>query len=463
MRQRTLFLTVLLVICLTLGAVFLLRPSPPAAFSPSGPTFGAQSTVLPNGLQVVVIPNPRVPVVTHMMWIKAGAATEPPGKSGIAHFLEHLMFKGTPSQEPGSYSRTVARLGGQDNAFTSWDYTAYFFTIPRDKLTDVMALEADRLQNLQPPPTDVLSERLVIREERRQRVENNPLTPYTETLAHMLFPNHPYGRPIIGWGAEMAALTWEDAKAFYDTWYAPNNAILILSGDITPDEAYRLARTHYGSWRKRDIPTLPPLTIPALPGQMRLLAVNQDLHNDTLALQWRVPSYRQDYQAALALDIMVNLLDGGLSTHLYQSLVVQQKKAVSVSLSYDGSSRDDAVLALTATPAPGVTLTTLEQAIIDTLNALAAAPITADDLQLAKQRLVQNNVFARDSVSGPAMIIGAGLSTGLTLDQIENWHNAINKVTLAAVEGQMKQRFAANHWYDTPPATILISAPGNTP
>ncbi len=461
--KRPLFIGALIV--LAAFSVFLWHTPSATVLPHIGQTFKSQSATLSNGLQVVVIPNPRIPVVTHMMWIKAGSAYEIPGKSGVAHFLEHLMFKGTKTQKPGSYSRTVSSLGGQDNAFTSRDYTAYYFTVSTDKLSDIMALEADRLKNLSPPPGDVLSERDVIREERRQRIDNDPLTPYTETLYHALFPNHPYGRPIIGWADEIAVMTWAEAKAYFDTWYAPNNAVLVMSGDITLPDAVKLAQTYYGSWHKRDLPTPPRYAIPALPGQIRIQASDPKLHVDTLAMMWRAPSYRQDYQSALALEVMVEMLDGGLSTRLYQDLVVKQKKAVSINLSYDGAARDDGVLSLTATPANGVTLDELESAIQAELTAIATQSIAPNTLDLAKKRLYQNSVFQRDSVSGPAMIIGAAISTGLTLDQIETWTDDVAKVQKKNVQGLLQRYFAVKSWTHTPPATVMIfaAAPKDTP
>ncbi len=446
------------ILALGLIAYGLIAPAAPDIQAGQGQTFGAQTATLANGLQVVVIPNSRIPVVTHMMWFKAGSANEKPGVSGIAHFLEHLMFKGTPLHHAGSYSRQIASLGGQDNAFTSHDYTAFFFTVARDKLNDVMALEADRLQNIAPLAADVLSERDVILEERKQRIDNDPLAPYSETLYNILFPNHPYGRPIIGWEAEMARLTWTDARDYIDTWYAPNNAVLILSGDITLAGAVDLAQRHYGSWKKREVPAQPAFVIPALPGVVSLRATDAKVHENTLLMIWRAPSYTQDYNAGLALDIMTEMLDGGLSTRLYQSLVVHQKKAVSVGLYYDGTSRSDGVIVLTATPQPGVTLEDLDIALRQEFAAIAATPPATPAIALAKKRLYQNSVFQRDSVSGPAMIIGQAISSGLTLDQVENWDNAIKAAPNADIQKMIQRFFSQAAWSQTPPLQMMITA-----
>ncbi|MBU0859845.1 MAG: insulinase family protein, partial [Alphaproteobacteria bacterium] len=216
--------------------------------------FNAESFTLANGMTVVVIPNHRVPVITHMVWYRVGAADEPVGKSGIAHFLEHLMFKGTDTMKPGEFSKVIRGLGGNDNAFTSQDYTAYFQSISVEHLEKVMTMEASRMRGLNPPLAEVDSERQVILEERRQRIENDPRAYMAEQMRYALFPNHPYGTPNIGWASEMAELSWDDAKAMYDTWYAPNNAILVVAGDVKMETFKPLAEKIYGGLVPEDVP-----------------------------------------------------------------------------------------------------------------------------------------------------------------------------------------------------------------
>lgn len=449
----------LFIVCLLL---VLTGAMPGLAFA-SDKTFNAGSFTLENGLQVVVVNNPRVPVVTHILWIKAGSGDEKPGVSGIAHFLEHLMFKGTKAIPAGQYSRTIQRNAGNENAFTSHDYTAFFATLPSAKLPLAMALEADRMQNIAPPEADVLSERDVILEERRQRTDNQPDSRYYETLANALYPNHPYGRPIIGWASEMAKLTWADAKAYTGTWYAPNNAVLILSGDVTVEQAKELATKYYGSWPRK---TLPPRYRPQaqnLPGDVTLRANDPALGENTLIIGLRVPSYVQDRHTALTFDVMTELLSGSPASRLYQSLVVKQKLATNVDFSYDGQALDDATLWISATPAEGVSFEALREGLRDELDKLADDGPTRTEMQASLRRLREGAVFARDSVAGPAMIIGKAMVTGQTLDEIENWPRDVSKITAADVIATARTYLSREAWVKTPPVTAELAGRKTTP
>ena len=237
--------------------------------------FDAQSFVLPNGLEVVVIPNDRAPVVTSMVWIRAGSADEPWGKSGSAHFFEHLMFKGTPTVGPGEFSKTVRALGGNDNAFTSYDYTAYFESVSVENLERVLAMEADRMRNLDPPPDHFASERKVILEERRERTDNDPRARFSEQLRAALYVNHPYGRPVIGWFDEMEKLDWPTVKKFYDKFYGPNNAILVVSGDTNAEKLRPVVERVFGSLKPLDpVPSRKRPSVPPLTGRMTLTSVS---------------------------------------------------------------------------------------------------------------------------------------------------------------------------------------------
>ena len=238
-------------------------------------TFGAETFMLDNGMQVIVIPNHRIPVVTHMVWYRVGAADELPGLSGMAHYFEHLMFKGTKKLEPGEFSRTVKMLGGRDNAFTGQDYTAYFQSIAVEHLEKVMRMEADRMFNLAPPADHFASEKNVVLEERRQRTENNPKGLFGEQLRNLLFVNHPYGTPTIGWMDEIERYEWTDVKGFYEQWYAPNNAIVIISGDITVEEFKPLAEKIYGTLPAKKLPKRSRPNIPPAIGKTRLLPFRQ--------------------------------------------------------------------------------------------------------------------------------------------------------------------------------------------
>ena len=396
--------------------------------------FNAESFELANGMRVVVIPNHRAPVVTHMVWYGVGAADEPVGKSGIAHFLEHLMFKGTADMKPGEFSKIVRGLGGNDNAFTGQDYTAYHQSISVEHLERVMNMEAGRMRGLQPPLAEVDSERQVILEERRQRVENDPRSYMAEQMRYALFPNHPYGTPNIGWASEMAALSWDDAKAMYDRFYAPNNAILVVAGDITAAQLKPLAEKIYGGLPRGEVPERAWRTIPPMPGAYRVVMHHQSFRQPLWQRYYRAPSYRQSREDSLALQVLENILSGGAATRLYKNLVVEQKIATSVNFGYQSEAWADSTMSIGAIPAPGRTMEEIEKAIEEQLRILIKDGVTDTELSEAKVRMRDAADFARDSLTGPAMVIGAALITGGKLDDVEYWPYDIEQVTAAQVQ-----------------------------
>ena len=270
-------------------------------------TFNAETFTLENGLQVVVLPNHRAPVVTHMIWYKFGAADEKPGESGVAHFLEHLMFKGTPKVPDGKFSTTIKKLGGTDNAFTSHDYTGYYQNVPREHLAKAMEMESDRMMNLVLKEEQIASEREVIIEERRQRVDNTPQAKFQEQLMTALFVNHPYSTPIIGWLHEMKELTREEVLSYYNIWYAPNNAILIVSGDVTAAELKPLAEKYYGALPVREVPQrLRPRPAPIV-AEHQIIMQDPRIGQPSASKHYRVPHGRE------AMEVLAQIL-GGSST-----------------------------------------------------------------------------------------------------------------------------------------------------
>src|SRR5688572_24669827 len=287
-----------------LALCFLLLVAPAQA-----KTFNAQSFMLDNGLQVVVIPNHRAPVVTHMIWYKVGAADEDPGHSGLAHYLEHLLFKGTAKIPPGEFSKKVRTLGGNDNAFTGYDYTAFHESIARQYLPDVMEMEADRMLNTNPPPEHYASEKEVVIEERRQRTENDPRALFGEQMRKTLFGPHPYGKPVVGWMEEITTYEWPDVKKFYERWYAPNNAILVVSGDITAEELKPLAEKFYGPLPRKEIPSRIRPEIPLSQDGAPMVLAHPSIRQPVLQKMWLAPSMRQDRQASLALAVLQDILD----------------------------------------------------------------------------------------------------------------------------------------------------------
>ncbi len=392
--------------------------------------FDPQTFTLDNGMQVVVITNDRAPVVTHMVWYKVGSADERAGYSGIAHYLEHLMFKGTKTRAPGEFSQIIARHGGRENAFTSFDYTAYFQTIAKPHLEMMMEMEADRMKNLVLSDEIIEPERQVVREERRSRTDNSPSAILAEHANEALFRNYPYRRPIIGYDHEIVAITRENIIDFYKRWYAPNNAILIVAGDITADELRPLAEKHYGV-----IPAVPGVerARPAEPPQKasRLVA----LHDPAV----RQPSWNRTYLApsyahgatehAYALQVMSEILGGGGTSRLYRSLVIDGKLAVSAGSYYSADALGPGQFGVYASPRPGKTVADMERAVDAEIARLLAEGVTEDEVQRAKKRMRAQAVFARDSFQSAARILGVALTTGQTVDDVEAWPERIARVT----------------------------------
>jgi zinc protease len=397
--------------------------------------FNAETFTLKNGLEIVVIPNHRAPVVTHMIWYKVGAADEPPGQSGIAHFLEHLMFKGSAGLAPGEFSKRIRAMGGNDNAFTGQDYTAYFQSIPAENLETVMRMEAGRMRGLNVPPDHFESENKVILEERRQRTDNDPRARFAEQMNALSYINHPYAKPVIGWAHEMAALTWPQIKKFYDLWYAPNNAILIVSGDVTGDQVFKLAKKIYGplkpdpAIKNRSRPSSPPLS-----GAVQTTLNDPRIREPIVQVQYRVPGGRQDKKTARALEVLNEIMGGGPTSRLYQSLVVTQKIATDAGFHYHGDTWDDGEIGIYAVPVPGHDLKKLKSALDKELTLLADKGVTEDEINAAKTRMIAEAIYAKDSLQGPAMVFGFALTTGQNIDDVEYWRHDIESVTAADIQ-----------------------------
>ncbi len=396
----------------------------------------ATEFTLSNGMQVVVVPDHRAPVVTHMVWYRVGAADEPPGVSGIAHFLEHLMFKSTEKIASGEFSRIVSRMGGQDNAFTSQDATAYFQRISKDRLGQVMQMEADRMVNLRLTEPEVLTERDVILEERRSRVENNPQAVLDEQMNAVLYYSHTYGVPVIGWEHEIARLTRDDALNFYKLHYAPNNAILVVSGDVTPDEVKRLAEESYG--RLPANPEIKPRKRPMDPEQRAARRVEiKDPRAGKSSMQryYVTPSYVTAKPGeAEALDLLMKIAGSGATSRIYQKLVAGEKIASSAGGWYGGSSMDFGKIAVYAIPADGVSLATVEAAIDSVLADIAQNGVTEVELERAKKAYIAEYIYESDNQATLARRYGWGLVAGRTIADIEAWPDRISKVTLADVK-----------------------------
>jgi zinc protease len=419
---------------------------------------------LPNGMQVVVLPDHRMPTVTHMVWYRVGGADDPEGQSGIAHFLEHLMFKGTDKIPPGEFSKIIARNGGQDNAFTSYDYTAYFQRVARDRLPVVMEMEADRMQNVRFDLEQVLPERDVIKEERRSRVDNRPQSLLSEQMASLLFVRHPYGTPLIGWMEEISQLSREDALAFYDRHYGPDNAILIVAGDVTAEELRPLAEKYYGVIPSRGIPERVRPAEPRPIAARRVDLKDARVRQPSWSRQWIAPVYQSGKGSeAEALDVFVEVLGGGTTSVLYETLVVEKGVAASATAWYASTGLDYGRLAVSASPRPGVSLETLEAEIEAVLAKVLEEGVSDEAVATAKSRLVAEAVYARDSQSLMARIYGVGLTTGLTVDDVSAWPERIEAVTkdemMAAALDLLVPERAVTGTLSPPETTASSSAP----
>jgi len=405
----------------------------------------AESFMLDNGMKVVVIPDTRAPVVTHMVWYRVGAADEPPGVSGIAHFLEHLMFKSTDTIPMGEFSKIVARLGGQDNAFTSQDATAYFQRISKDRLEQMMTMEADRMVNLRLTEKEVLTEREVILEERRSRVENNPSAILVEQMDAALYLSHPYGTPIIGWKHEMAELSREDALAFYERFYAPNNAILVVAGDVTVDEVRTLAEKTYGKIPNNDAiggararPTEPPHVAPR-----RITLKDPRAGKPSVTRYYLAPSYKTaEPGEAEALEVLLKIMASGSTSRLYRQAVVENKTASNAGGWYAGDGYDSGKISFYGIAADGSDLDAVEAEFDAVVADVQENGVTEAELARAKTKLKSGYIYQSDSQSSLARRYGWGLVVGRTIADIDAWPERIGKVTAEQVKA------AANKFFD---------------
>jgi zinc protease len=407
--------------------------APPATFT------------LPNGLQVLVIQDHRTPVVTQMVWYKVGSADETPGKSGLAHFLEHLMFKGTNKHPAGEFSQTVLKVGGNENAFTSVDYTGYFQRVPREQLGKMMEFEADRMTGLVLKDENVLPERDVVLEEYNMRVANNPEARLNEQMMAALYLNHPYGRPVIGWHQEIEKLGREDALAFYRRFYAPNNAILVIAGDVDVNEIRPLVEATFGKVAAQ--PAIPAQRIrpqepePVAPRTVTL--ADPHVEQPTVKRDYLVPSAATAAAGeSPALDVLAQLMGNGSNSYLYRALVVDKPLAVNASSTYQGTSLDSTQFSISAAPRQGVDFATVEQVIDGVIADLAKNPVRAEDLERVKTQLIAEAIYAQDNQATLARWYGGGLTTGLSIDDIRSWPERIRAVTAEQV------RAAAAKWLD---------------
>ena len=411
---------------------------------------------LDNGLKIVVIEDHRAPVVTQMVWFKTGRADEPAGQSGIAHFFEHLMFKGTDIVASGEFSAIVAANGGSDNAFTSDDYTAYYQRVPADQLGEMMRLEADRMANLNLSTENVATELQVILEERGQRVDSDPSALFREQMTAAQYLNHPYALPVIGWLHEMQELNRDKALEFYARHYAPNNAILVVAGDVDPAAVRDLAQTHYG-------PLAPSKTLPARlrPSEPPQLAARRLAMSDARVAQpyimrtYLAPERNAgDQKQAAAITILAEVLGGsGTTSILSRALQFESKIAVYSGAGYSGVSVDATTFSLIVVPSAGVPLAVAEKALDETLAKFMETGVDPADLARIKTQVRAAEIYARDDAGDLANTYGAALAVGLGVQDVQNWPTALDAVTeddvMSAARAVLIPEHSVTGWLET--------------
>ncbi len=393
---------------------------------------GVNTFELGNGLEAVVIEDHRAPVVVHMVWYRVGSADEPPGKSGIAHFLEHLMFKATDNLASGELSDVVSRNGGSDNAFTSQDFTAYFQRIAADRLDLVMGMEASRMDGLALVEDDISTERDVVIEERQQRVDSDPGSLFREQINAAAYLNHPYGVPVIGWKHEAETLTLEDAVSFYKRHYGPNNAILVVAGDVDPDEVRELAERHYGN-----IPPNPNVRVRNRPSEPPQLAERRlDFSDPRIGYDYATRVYLvperdpADQETAAALAMLAQVLGGSSTTSvLARKLQFDDPKAVYTSAWYREQALDDTSFGLAIVPVEGVSLEEAESLLDNAIAEFLEEGVDSDELERIKTQIRASEIYARDDISKLANLYGRGLATGLSVEDIDAWPDILQAVT----------------------------------
>jgi zinc protease len=372
--------------------------------------FPVLDQTLDNGLRVIALRVDKAPVVQVYLWYRVGAADEPDGKSGIAHMLEHMMFQGTETIPSGEYSNIIARHGGEDNATTSHDYTNYHVKIAADQLEQVLRLEADRMRHLKILPENFKSENHVVQEERRQRTDSDPSGRFWEQYRQHLYGAHPYGRPVIGWMADIKKFTLADLTQWYQRHYAPNNAILVVVGDVSLDETLMLAKRHFGAF-----PAIPDLTRPPFAHQDQIVAAQTWVLRDKNAKlsKWyagfSVPSYSDEPDQAresYALDMLSEILGGGRTSRLYQRLVIQEQRAIGADADYGGLSRDTERFLLNATPKQARDWEDIQRIAFEEVRRLQTEPVSARELDKARNTLIADHIYSLDSVSDLAWIVG---------------------------------------------------------
>ncbi|BBA36484.1 M16 family peptidase [Methylocaldum marinum] len=402
---------------------------------------------LDNGLKLLVQEDHRAPAVVSQVWYKVGASYEYGGITGISHMLEHMMFKGTEKHPPGEFSRIIAANGGRENAFTGQDYTAYFQTLEKSRLPVSFELEADRMRNLILSDKEFEKEQQVVLEERRLRTDDQPRAKMEEHFQAVAYTNSPYKNPVIGWPDDVSGLTVGDLKYWYGLWYAPNNATVVVVGDVDPQEVYALARKHFGPLKPSHLPEIKPRGEVEQLGARRMI-VHLPAKLPYLVMGYKTPALRtmgeEDWEA-YALEVAAGILDGGNSARLASRLVRGKQVAASAGAGYNLYSRLSNLFSLEGTPAQGKTLQALEKAFVEEIRRLQEEPVAAAELDRVKAQVLAHHVYERDSMFYQAMQLGMTETVGLGWKTIREYVDKVNAVTAEQVQKVAQKYFVDDY------------------
>jgi zinc protease len=389
-----------------------------------------QERVLGNGLKVLVKPDRRAPIVTSQVWYKVGSSYEHGGLTGISHVLEHMMFKGTEKLAPGEFSRIIAENGGDENAFTARDYTAYFQTLAKDRLEIAFELEAERMRSLTLPEGEFLKELEVVKEERRLRTQDDPQSLTFEQFNATAYEVSPYRTPVIGWASDLEHLTVEDLRGWYRTWYAPNNATLVVVGDVAPEAVFALAEKHFGPLEPEEVPQPRQRTEPAQRGEKRI-RVKVPAKEPYLILGYKATALGHSEQEweSYALEMLASVLDGGGSARLARELVRGSRVAASAGANYSAFTRLPGLFLIQGTPAKDRTVEQLEQALQAQIEKVKKEPVEAAELERIRNQLIAGKVYELDSIYYQAMQIGRLESVGLGWPLVDQYVDRLSQVT----------------------------------
>ena len=402
-------------------------------------TFDAKFFELKNGLKVIVIENKRAPVVAQMIWYNFGSGVEENGKSGLAHFMEHLMFKGTKKFPDSYYSNFISRIGGSENAFTSYDYTAYYQVFPKYELEKIMQMESDRMINLTLSEENVEIEKKVILEERFQRVESDPSAKLDESMRTVLFPNHYYGRPIIGWKHEIENLSFDDVIEFYKKYYVPNNATLVLSGDVDFERVKKLTKKYFGKRRKGNALIYENVVDPNIETSVTVEMKHSTVKQNIWKKFYRVNSYKNSIKDSLALEIGLRILASGSSSVLYENLVNKKKKFSAIGGYYQGLTRGEGSVYFYAIPNEDLVLDNIEIIINKEIDQILNEGISKKRFEIEKKKFVYDSIYERDGVLNPAQAVGEAITIGIKLDDLENLNKELDNVNYIDVIEALKK------------------------